>query len=182
MFEEFLNFSHPFMIPIFWHRGKVMNKVIILRKRYIPLETIDISEDEILFRDEELLVTKWKPIKPRNDLSAGVSFTFLKQGYKISKFYDKDSKFLYWYCDIIEVEYKAENEEYTLIDLLVDVKVFPDGAYHILDIDELVIANEKGLVSQTQVNKALTGLEKLLAMIYTDTFPPEVCKKEAFGN
>jgi uncharacterized protein len=157
-----------------------MDKPIIMRQRYIPFETIDISGDEILFRDDELLITKWKAIKPRSDLFGGISFTFLKEGYKISKFFDKDENFLFWYCDIIEVKYEAEYEKYTLIDLLVDVKIFPHGEYRVLDVDELAEALEKNLVSKVQVNMALNRLDKLLQMIYNNMFPPEVCLKEEF--
>jgi len=39
-----------------------MKKPIILRKRYIPDEVIDISGDELVFRSEDLLITKWNPI------------------------------------------------------------------------------------------------------------------------
>jgi len=40
-----------------------MKKPIILRKRYIPDEVIDISGDELVFRSEDLLITKWNPIR-----------------------------------------------------------------------------------------------------------------------
>jgi len=63
-----------------------MKKPIILRKRYIPDEVIDISGDELVFRSEDLLITKWNPIRKRPDISGGISFTFLKEGYKASKF------------------------------------------------------------------------------------------------
>ena len=73
----------------------------IYRKRYIPNEVVDISSDEIIYQDEKMIVTKWIPIKPRTDISKGVSYTMLDKGWKISKFYDLDGKLLYWYCDII---------------------------------------------------------------------------------
>ena len=159
--------------------GKVMDKPIILRKRYIPSETIDISGDEVLFRDDDLLITKWKPIKPRDDLYGGISYTFLREGYKISKFFDKDSNFLFWYCDIIEVDYEIKLDKYILTDLLVDIKVFPNGSYKILDMDELSEALGNGLISQKQVSIALKSLDKLLNMIYDDSFPPEACRTKA---
>ena len=156
-----------------------MNNPRIFRKRYIPFETIDISGDEVLFLDDNLLITRWRAIKPRADLYGGISFTFLKEGYKISKFYDKDSVFLYWYCDIIEVDFEKDLNKYTFTDLLVDVKVFPKGNYRILDIDELAEALEVGLISEKQVSMALIRMNKLLNMIYEDSFPPEVCISKA---
>lgn len=159
-----------------------MIKPVIFRKRYIPFETVDISGDEILFRDDDLLITKWKPIKPREDFNGGISFTFLKEGFKISKFFDKDSNFLFWYCDIIEVDYEIDSDKYTLIDLLVDLKIFPNGDYRILDLDELSESLEKGLISQKQLCSALNRLNKLINLIYDGVFPPEVCKKIEYMN
>lgn len=157
-----------------------MKKPIILRKRYIPYETIDISGDEVLFRDESFLITKWKPIKPRNDICGGISFTFLQEGYKISKFFDKDASFLFWYCDIIQVEYD-DADKFLLIDLLVDLKVFPNGDNRILDLDELSLALEKNLITKEQGCLALNRLDKLLNMVYSDTFPPQICLEKAYS-
>lgn len=154
-----------------------MTKPVLLRRRYIPYEVVDISGDEMLFRNEELLVTKWTSIRPRSDFFGGISFTFLKMGYKLGRFYDMDGNFLYWYCDIIDVEYDRASDTYTLNDLLVDIKVFPDGSVKVLDTDELAQALEKGLVSPEQTAKALRTLDGLLKMIYGGSFPPEICSK-----
>lgn len=152
-----------------------MNKTSILRKRFIPDEIIDISGDEILYRDEELLITRWKAIKPRHDISSGVSHAFLKEGFKISRFYDSNGDFLYWYCDIIDVDYNKETDTYMLVDLLVDLKQLPDGTLRVLDMDELAEALETGLISQEQACRALRKLDRLLQMVYRGEFPPQVC-------
>jgi len=157
-----------------------MKKPRLLRQRYIPLETVDISGDTLLFRDEELLVTKWKAIKPRADFSSGISFTFLKDGVKISRFYDENGIFLYWYCDIIEVDYDEESDTYTLIDLLIDVKLEPSGSLKVLDADELAEALEKGLVTVTQACSSLRKLDELLKTIYSGSFPPQICRNKEF--
>lgn len=149
----------------------------ILRKRYIPFETIDISGDEVLFRSEDLLITRWKAIKPRNDISGGISWAFLKNGYKISKFYNKAGEFGYWYCDIIDAEYDLESDKYTLIDLLVDIRIMPDGKVEILDADELADALEQGLVTREQTCRSLRNLNSLLDMIYSGNFPPAICEE-----
>ncbi len=152
-----------------------MDKPKMLRKRYIPNEIVDISRDEILFIDENLIVTKWKTIKPRNDFSHGVSFTFINIGIKISKFFDKSGTFLYWYCDIINIEYDYKNNTYILTDLLVDVKVLPDGLVNILDCDELAEAFEKNIISKEETCSALKKLHELLNMINKNEFPPKIC-------
>lgn len=145
----------------------------IYRKRYIPNEIIDISGDKVESVNENLLVTSWLPIHPRNDVAFGMSYTYLKKGWKISKFYDKDKNFLYWYCDIIDAQIK--DEEYILVDLLVDIKVYPDGRYEILDEEELDEALNEGLITKEQKEEALNKLNALLETIKKGEFPPREC-------
>ena len=82
------------------------------RKRFIPMETIDISNDEVVLRTSSLIVTQWLPIHKRDDISAGMSWTYLEEGYKLSKFFGNDGNLLYYYCDIIDVDYKEEEDSY----------------------------------------------------------------------
>ncbi len=154
-----------------------MKKPILLRKRFIPYEIADISSDELIFRDDALLVTRWKAIKPRTDFYGGISYTFLKEGIKLARFYNEEGIFLYWYCDIIDVLYKAEKDEYTFEDLLVDVKILPDRTIKVLDTDELAEALEQGLITVEQACRALRTLDKVLKLVYDNKFPPEECKK-----
>jgi predicted RNA-binding protein associated with RNAse of E/G family len=152
-------------------------KPIILRQRFIPYEIVDISSDELLYRDEELLITRWKAIRPRNDFSSGVSYTFLKDGFKVGRFYSAEGEFLFWYCDIIEVKKDEELDQYTLVDLLIDIKVMPDGRVRLLDADELAAAAEQSLVTMEQVCSALRKMDHLLVTIYSGNFPPKICKE-----
>lgn len=155
-----------------------MNKPTILRKRYIPFETVDISGDELILRNDELLVTRWKPIKKRSDVSYGVSYTFLKEGYKVSKFFGPEGEFKYWYCDIIDVDYDSSTDKYTLIDLLLDVKIMPDGCVIVMDSDELAEAIEKKIITIEEACTSLKILSKVLEMAYAGKFPPAECLKE----
>lgn len=142
----------------------------ILRKRYIPDEIVDISKDEVILKTENLIVTKWTPIKPRPDIGKGISYTMLDKGWKISKFFDKSGNFIYWYCDIID--YKFEDDTYTLIDLLVDLKIFSDGKYEILDKEELDEALNENIITMEQYEDALNKLQELLDIVKSGKFPP----------
>lgn len=157
-----------------------MKKPIMLRTRYIPFETVDISSDDLLYRDENILITRWQAIKPRMDISGGISYTFLKKGIKISRFYDSERKFAYWYCDIIDVNYDSTEDRYTLIDLLLDVKLMPDGTIKVLDADELAEALEQGLITQDQACRSLKKMDNILQMIYNNNFPPAICLEESY--
>lgn len=146
----------------------------IYRKRYIPNEIVDISEDEVLYKDEKLIITKWLPINPRSDMASGMSYTMLDKGWKLSKFFDKEGKLLYWYCDIIDYDLKQEEGEevYTLIDLLLDVKVYEDGSYEVLDEEELEEAFQTGLVTKEQKEKSKKRVRELIQIIESGEFPP----------
>jgi protein associated with RNAse G/E len=159
-------------------KGNFMKKPIIHRKRYIPDEVVDITGDELVYRDEDLLITRWKPIRERSDISGGISYTFLKEGYKISKFIGPSGEFIYWYCDIINVVYDKEQDKYVLVDLILDVKISPEGAIEILDADELADALDKGIITKEEACKSLRILDKILKKAYEGQFPPEICMRE----
>lgn len=144
----------------------------IYRKRYIPNEIIDISGDEIIYHDEEMIVTKWKPIRPRKDIAWGISYTLLNKGWKISKFYDFEDKLCYWYCDIIEADYDSEKDILITTDLLVDLKIYPDESHEVLDLEELDEAIEKNLITIEQKEDALNKLNMLLKLVENKQFPP----------
>ena len=147
------------------------------RKRYIPNEVVDISGDEVLEKNENIIITRWKPIKPREDIVGGISYIFLRRGYKISKIFDTHGNFVYWYCDIIEYSYDKEKDEYIFTDLLADVKVYPDGKAEVLDFGELTEAFHKKLITGTQLLDAMKSVNTLMEMVQNHFFPPAICEK-----
>lgn len=147
------------------------------RKRFVPDEIVDISSDKVLERDEDIIVTKWEPIKPREDIGGGISYTFLGKGYKISKIFDTNGNFIYWYCDVLEYTYDSAKDEYVFIDLLADVKIYPDGRIEILDFDELTEAFQNNVITKVQLLKAIKSVNMLIQMKQNEIFPPEICEK-----
>lgn len=143
---------------------------ILYRKRIIPDECVLLKDDKILHRDEQIIVTGWNSLKPRKDLHHGYSCYFLKEGYKISKFYREDNSLLYWYCDIVEYDYHPDTDTYIVTDLLADVIIYPDGFVKVVDIDELVTALNERLISEDTLKKSLLNLNSLLEIIYSGTF------------
>lgn len=139
----------------------------IYRIRYIPSEIIDLSSDRLLYRDKHYLITEWEPIKPRDDIKHGISCVFLDKGWKISAFMNESKKLIYWYCDIIDIEYDEETDTYSLYDLLTDIKIMPDGRVEIIDLDELAAAFEEELISGKQLSMSLRQSNDLLQLIYS---------------
>lgn len=147
-----------------------MENLKIYRKRMIPDECILLKDDVILEITDDIIVTSWKTLKPRRDFHHGYSCYYLKPGYKVSKFYREDNTLLYWYCDIVDYDYRKEDNSLIVTDLLADVVIYPDGYIKVLDIDELAIALEKKLCSPEIVTQALRKLDGLLNIIYDDKF------------
>ena len=146
-----------------------MENLILYRKRLIPNECIRLKDDEILSIDEDRIITKWNTLKPKKDLHHGYSCYFLKEGFKISKFYKEDNTLLYWYCDIVSYE-KNDKDALIVTDLLADVIVYPDGFVKVVDIDELVECLDKNMISVDQLKTSLFQLDKLLSIIYAGDF------------
>lgn len=142
----------------------------LYRKRLIPEECVLLKDDEILVCNEDIIVTRWKALKPKKDLHHGYSCYFLKKGYKVSKFYQEDNSLLYWYCDIVDYEYKKEEHRLIVTDLLADVLVYPDGFVKVVDIDEMVTCLDNQKISLTQLKESLTQLDQLLQVIYSGNF------------
>ena len=65
-----------------------MNQTIHLyRKRFIPNELISLHKDEVIYANEELILTRWDTLKPRADFSHGISAYFLKKNcYFVEKY------------------------------------------------------------------------------------------------
>lgn len=141
----------------------------IYRKRYLPEEEmLWLRNDEILRADGDVVVTKWATLRPRVDFSHGTSCYFLHKNYKISKFFDHQDNFLFYYCDIIKTE--ILHEDYVFCDLLVDIVLYPDFSTKVLDLDELAVAFEKGQISAKDLKLALTATDDLLKIIYSGKF------------
>lgn len=147
-----------------------MNKLSLYRRRLIPNECILLENDEILRLEENLIITRWNTIRPKKDLSHGLSAFFLDKGVKVSKFIDHDGNLICWYCDIITHEFDRENNACVIIDLLADVLVYPDGSVKVVDLDELAQAAEQKLISQEQLLISLRQLDALLQIIYSGRF------------
>lgn len=147
-----------------------MNMPTLYRRRLIPNECILLDQDEILHLDDQLIITRWKTIRPKKSLSHGFSAFYLDKGVKVSKFYDHDNQLICWYCDIITSEYDAAKNAYTMIDLLADVLVYPNGTVEVVDLDELADATEQKLISEEQLLISLRQLNRLLEIIYEGKF------------
>lgn len=147
-----------------------MSNLQLFRKRLIPNECIQLKDDVIVFQSDDYIITTWKTLNPKPTFHHGCSCYFLKEGYKVSKFFRQDDSLLYWYCDIVEYEMSEDGTSLTSIDLLADVIVYPDDWTKVVDLDELADAFRDGLITAEQLQKSLHQLNNLLDCIYNGRF------------
>lgn len=147
-----------------------MNKPILYRKRIIPEEIVLLDKDEILYADQDYIVTKWNTIKPKKILHHGCSCYYLNEGFKVSKFYREDGSLIYWYCDIISYTHDEADNSYVFTDLLADVLIYPDGEVRVVDVGEIADALTDKTLTIDQMIPALRSLDKLLNIIYSGHF------------
>ncbi len=147
-----------------------MSELQLYRRRLIPAECILLKDDIIVKQTKNLIITSWKTLNPKIAFSHGCSCYFLREGFKISKFYTQNNSLLYWYCDIVEYARDESTHTLTTTDLLADVIVYPDGRTKVVDLDELAQAFETGLLTAAQLSAALRQLNHLLTYIYKDKF------------
>jgi len=143
-----------------------MQKLKLYRRRFIPNETIELKNDQIIRADDSIIVTKWKTINPKPDFSRGVSCYFLDFGWKISRFENDAGECVYTYCDIIDPVYKDEDNSILINDLLVDIVVHNNGAVEVTDLGEIAEALETGLITPGMAAEALRRADALLRVIY----------------
>ena len=158
-----------------------MNITKLYRQRLIPAECILLKDDVIVFQDEEVIITKWKTLNPKTQFSHGCSCYFLKEGLKVSKMYREDGSLLHWYCDIVDYSYDRVQESLTVIDLLADVIISPEGHMKVVDLDELAEAMERDLITKEQMTTCLRNLNHLLTLIYRDKFDRLQARLDSLG-
>ena len=146
----------------------------LYRRRFIPDEILSLHKDEILYVDEDIILTRWDTLKPRADFSHGISAYFLKKNCKVTKVLRANEELVYWYCDIMQMieqpQTNANERVLIMEDLLIDVLVYPDGSVRVLDLDEAADAAEQGLITQEMLCRSMRAANRLLQDIYTGKF------------
>lgn len=156
-----------------------MEPLRLYRKRYIPNELVYLKDDVVRYQDASMLITQWKVLHPKPNFSHGISCYFLEKGWKVSKFFDTKGALVYYYCDIIDTEYREAENSYIFTDLLADVIIEPEGFVKVVDLAEIADALEEGILSEREARLALRRLDALLEIIYSDRFSELLCMMES---
>ena len=147
-----------------------MTTPALYRKRLIPDECVLLKDDIIVEMNDDHILTRWNTLKPKKTLHHGDSCYYLKKGIKVSRFYTKDDILICWYCDIVSYEWNNEKTSLLTTDLLLDILVYPDGSFKLLDMDELAEARARKLIPDTLLQSSLLTANRLLNEIYDNKF------------
>ena len=142
----------------------------LYRRRFIPDEMVYLKDDAILQYRDDLIITSWTTLKPRCDIARGISAYYTQEGFKISRVYNRREEPVYWYCDIIRTLREPEENRIIFEDLLLDIVLYENGFVKVLDMDELALALEHGLIRESLATLALHTANRLLGLIYDGNF------------
>ncbi|WP_297481115.1 DUF402 domain-containing protein [Thermococcus sp.] len=100
-------------------------------------------------------------------------FAFVGKNYDILKVYDTKGNFKGLYIDVLAYTKRRENV-IEMLDLFLDIFVFPDGEAFLLDEDELEMAFNYGLIDRRTLDFAYRIAREVLERLKRGEFPPEI--------
>jgi predicted RNA-binding protein associated with RNAse of E/G family len=140
-----------------------------------------------LLEDREVLVSAfYDPELPRPLMAgdemivegsfSGISYNFWDQWFNVISVYDEDLVFKGYYSDVLTPIQKT----WTLVtttDLFLDLFMFPDGRWKVVDEDEFEQALEKGLMDEGIARNARAAIEAMSEKARAGQWPPDIVKR-----
>jgi len=102
-----------------------------------------------------------------------IYFAFVEENYDILKVYDENGNFRGLYVDVLAYT-RREGNTLEMLDLFLDVFIFPDGRAFLLDEDELEMALNYGLIDRETFDLAYSVAGEILEKLKRGEFPPEI--------
>jgi predicted RNA-binding protein associated with RNAse of E/G family len=156
-----------------------------IKLRFVRLpDDIATWTHELLHQDESVIISKFRfsglkrpsEIKGRvvvDNEYMGICYEFVDKGYEIIKVFDLDERLTGYYCNI-NTRPRLFEGGYEVVDLFLDVWVFPDLEYSVMDEDEFECALEKGLIGEKERAFAQTVLRGIIGDLEEGKFPPRI--------
>ena len=95
---------------------------------------------------------------------------WLERWYNVFRFHEPDGSLRNYYCNI-SMPPTFENDVLDFVDLDIDVVVWPDNRYEVLDLDDFAQNTMKFSYPKYVVDKAQASLSEIIAMIENDELP-----------
>ncbi|ASJ12436.1 DUF402 domain-containing protein [Thermococcus thioreducens] len=104
---------------------------------------------------------------------AMIYFAFVGRNYDVLKVYDEKGNFKGLYIDVLAYT-KREGNTLEMLDLFLDLFVFPGGGAFLLDEDELEMALNYGVIDRETFDFAYRVAREILEKIKRKEFPPDI--------
>ena len=143
--------------------------------------------DRAIRLKEEQAVTKKNPnrfirvepsiiieLPPEKSAKKFIIIYLLDQGLQLS--YGFKNSHHGWLVDIVQYEKRKENL-ICVHDLLIDLRVFKDGSYHVIDMDEFYEAYRLGAVSEERMGHSLKVFSYILEKLNNKEFPMQIIEE-----
>jgi len=102
-----------------------------------------------------------------------VYFAFIGRSYDILKVYDEKGNFKGLYVDVLAYT-KRYGDTLEMLDLFLDIFIFPDGKAFLLDEDELEMAFNSGLIDRETFDFARKIANEIMDAVKEKKFPPKI--------
>ncbi len=158
-------------------------KKMVLVKYHKPPDYIGEWENEFVYDSGEIIVSAFTLNSSKfpyvvngkiimNNGWRGLYYEVIADWYDVVRIYDKEKKFVGYYCDIKTPSKRIEGG-FELTDLFLDLWVFPDMKFEILDKDEFDRAVLNGWLDRTTASTAMKKLMLLIENAIAGDFPPK---------
>ncbi|AAL81750.1 DUF402 domain-containing protein [Pyrococcus furiosus DSM 3638] len=159
-----------------------MRKIRLVYRRF-PNRVI-MREDEVIEDFGDVIVAKSEftgmlaPLRVNgveviNNGYKMVYFAFIGRDFDVLKIYDPSGNFKGLYVDVLDYT-RREGNTVEILDLFLDIFIFPEGEYYLLDEDELEMAFNYGIISREKLLKAYDTAERIIGQIKRGKFPPKI--------
>ena len=118
----------------------------------------------------KLLHQRRKPYEGCNGYMG--SFYFMDKWYSVIKYFMDHRNALGYYININKPP-RMENGIITIEDLFLDIWVAPDYSYSLLDVDELEMARQQGIIDHCLYTKVLETSKEVIDLIKGRKIPDE---------
>ncbi|MGD6968455.1 DUF402 domain-containing protein [Rossellomorea vietnamensis] len=139
----------------------VITKALSLKEQYALKNE---NSHRFLALEESLIIE----LPPGNSAKKFIIIYMLDLGLQFS--YGFKSSHEGWLIDIVQFEQRTPGLV-CVHDLLIDIRVFEDGSYHVIDMDEFHEAYRLRVLSGEQVEHSLNALSHILHKLNQKDFP-----------
>ena len=168
----------------------MVRKIHLIYKR-VPDRILE-REDELIADLGDIIVAKSKfegmltplfvnGVKVIDNGYTMIYFAFIGEKYDILKVYDREGNFKGLYIDVLAYT-KREGDNLEMLDLFLDIFIFPNGEAFLLDEEELEMALNYGLIDKETFDFAYSKAEEIIKKFREGAFPPDVVWKYSLSS